>query len=80
MIEEIIEPEVVKVAPEEWRCIGEEVTEQLDYEPAHFLRRLFIRRKYVERQEKDAAPIIAPLPPTLQERCIAGPTGIHSSW
>lgn len=73
VVEEIIEPEPVKAAPQAWRYIGEEITEQLDYEPAHFLRRLFIRRKYVERQEKDAVPIIAPLPPTLQERGIAAP-------
>jgi hypothetical protein len=39
VVEEVIEPEPVKVAPEKWRCIGQEVSEQLDYEPARFLRR-----------------------------------------
>src|SRR5687768_2343020 len=34
VIEETIVPEVVKTAPEAWRRIGEEVSEQLDYEPA----------------------------------------------
>src|SRR4029077_13908491 len=33
-VEEIIDPEPVKAAPEQFRQIGEEVSEQLDYEPA----------------------------------------------
>jgi len=37
VVEEVIEPEPVKTAPEKWRCIGQEVSEQLDYEPARFL-------------------------------------------
>jgi transposase len=72
-VEEIIEPEAVQAAPDQWRQIGEEVSEQLDYEPARFLRRRLIRRKYVHRHDLDAAPIIAPLPPVLQERCTAAP-------
>ena len=72
-VDEIIEPEVVRAAPAQWRYIGEEISEQLDYEPAHFLRRRLIRRKYVHRSDLDAAPVIAPLPPVLQERCIAAP-------
>ena len=39
VVEEVIEPEPVKQKPEDWRCIGQEVSEQLDYEPARFLRR-----------------------------------------
>ena len=41
VIEEVIVPEPVKVAPQDWRRIGEEVSERLDYEPARFLRRRF---------------------------------------
>jgi transposase len=44
VVEEIIEPEPVKASPEAWRCIGEEVTEQLDYEPARFFKRRIVRR------------------------------------
>ena len=44
VIEEVIEPELVKAAPEQWRCIGQEVSEQLDYEPARFLRHRTIRK------------------------------------
>jgi transposase len=73
VVEQVIDPEEVKQAPEAWRQIGEEVSEQLDYEPARFFRRRLIRRKYVARRQVDAVPVIAPLPPVLQERCIAGP-------
>lgn len=71
-VDEVIEPEEVTAAPEAWRHIGEEVTEQLDYQPARFLRRRIIRRKYVRRDEPHQAPVIAALN-TLQERSIAAP-------
>ena len=73
VVEEVIEPEPVKASPEQWRCIGQEVSEQLDYEPARFLRRRIIRKKYVSRTDIDLAPVIAPLPECLQERGIAAP-------
>lgn len=73
VIEEVIEPEPVKAQPEQWRCIGEEVSEQLDYEPGRFLRRRTVRRKYVHRTDVDTTPVIAPLPDCLQERGLAAP-------
>jgi transposase len=73
VVEEVIEPEPVKTAPEQWRLIGQEVSEQLDYEPARFLRRRTVRRKYVHTTDPDHAPIVAPLPEKLQERGVAGP-------
>jgi len=73
VIEEVLDPEEVKEAPEQWRCIGSEVSEQLDYEPARFLRRRLVRRKYVSRQNPLDAPVIAQLPPMLQERCTVAP-------
>lgn len=45
----------------------------LDYQPARFFRRQIIRRKFVRRQEPELAPIIAPLPESLQQRCLAAP-------
>jgi transposase len=68
VIEEVIVPEPVKAAPQQWRRIGEEVSEKLDYEPARFLRRRTVRPKYVERGVLDAVPVIAPLPDSLLER------------
>ena len=86
VIEQVIEPAEVKAAPQAWRCIGEpfrqaqgpepaegEVSEQLDYEPARFVRLRLIRRKFIRRSELDAVPVIAALPEKLQERCIAAP-------
>lgn len=73
VVEEVIEPEPVKAAPQQWRFIGEEVSEQLDYEPGRFLRRRIVRKKYVHRFEVDRAPLIAPLPDKLQERGLAAP-------
>jgi transposase len=72
VVEEVIDPEPVKACPQAWRCIGEEVTEQLDYEPARFFKRRIVRRKYARRDHPFAAPILAPLC-TLQDRCIAAP-------
>ena len=71
-VDEVIEPEEVAAAPEDWRHIGEEITVQLDYQPAKFFRRRIIRKKYVKRDEPHKAPVIAPLN-TLQERSIAAP-------
>lgn len=73
VVEQVIDPEEVKQAPQEWRCIGEEVSEQLDYEPARFLRRRLVRRKYVSRENPSLAPVIAQLPQLLQERGGAAP-------
>jgi transposase len=73
VVEEVIEPEPVKAQPEAWRCIGQEVSEQLDYEPGRFLRRRVVRKKYVHRTEPDLAPIIAPLPERLLDRSLPAP-------
>ena len=73
VVEEVLVPEVVKNEPLLWRRIGEEVSEQLDFEPARFWRRRLVRPKYVHRLEVDAVPVVAPLPGGLQERCIAAP-------
>ncbi len=73
VIEETIVPAPVQAAPQAYRRIGEEVSEQIDYEPGRFFRRRLIRPKYVHRTEKETAPLIAALPPSLQERCIAAP-------
>jgi len=73
VVEEVIDPEPVKQKPQEWRCIGQEVSEQLDYDPARFLRRRTIRRKYVHRVDRDLAPMIAALPERLLDRSLPAP-------
>jgi transposase len=71
--EEVIDPEEVKADPLAWRYIGEEVSERLDYEPARFSKLRLIRRRFVPKDNPYHPPVIAPLPPTLQERCLATP-------
>jgi len=73
VVEEVLDPDAVKAEPQAWRCIGQEVSEQLDYEPGRFFRRRTIRRKYVHQADHDRPPIVAPLPECLQERGLAAP-------
>lgn len=80
MVEQVIDPQEVKEAPEQWRCIGSEVSEQLDYEPAKFLRRRLVRRKYVSRQNPFEKPVIAQLPAVLQERGGAAPRTVGAHY
>ena len=70
--EQVIDPDFVTEEPDKWRCIGQEVTEQLDYRPGRFFRRRLIRRKYVSRRTPEAPPVTAPLH-ILQDRCLAAP-------
>ena len=73
VVEEVIDPEPVKAQPEQWRCIGQEVSEQLDYEPGRFLKRRVVRRKYVHKTNPDTVPVIAALPERLQDRSLPAP-------
>lgn len=70
---DVIDPAPVEGNPEAWRQIGEEVSEQFDYEPGRFLRRRTVRRVWVKRGDPDAVPVVAPLPPKLLERGILAP-------
>ena len=70
---QVIDPEPVLANPDAYRCIGEEVSEAYDYQPGRFFKNQIIRRKYVSKTQREKAPVIAPLPPLLQERCQAAP-------
>lgn len=73
VIETILEPDEIAADPPAWRRIGEEISEQLDYEPARYFKRRTVRPKYVRRSEPETPPVIAPLPPSLQDACLAAP-------
>ena len=73
MVEEVLEPEALKAEPGQWRRIGEEVSEQLDYEPGRFFRRRLVRSKYVHRSDRNPAPIVSTLPERLLERSLLAP-------
>jgi len=74
VVETVLDPDEVTAQPEAWRLMGEEVSEQLDYDPARFFKRRLIRRKYARKDQPYACPVIAPLPPGLQEKCLAAPS------
>jgi len=73
VIDQILDPPEVTADPAQWRRIGEEVREQLDYKRAEFRRIRLIRPKYVRKGDPLSKPLIAALPPSLLERCIATP-------
>jgi hypothetical protein len=63
----VLEPAAVQAQPELWKQIGEEVTEEWDYTPGQFLKRLYVRPKYVRREPSvlamAAAPALSPTDP-----------------
>jgi len=73
VVEEVIEPLEVQAAPDKWRRISQEVTEELIFEPGRFILKRTIRPKYVAVQEPQQAPIVAPLTPRLLERSLLSP-------
>ena len=71
-VEIVIDPEEVRAEPELWRLVDEQVTQQLDYEPARYVCRNIRRRRFARRDEPHRPPVIAELP-VLLERSKAGP-------
>jgi transposase len=64
----VLEPAEVQQQPAGWRKLGEEVTEELDWKPAQFIKRLYIRPKYANAERI----VIAPLPARLIEKGLPG--------
>src|SRR5213593_4865454 len=64
----VLEPAEVQQQPEGWRKLGEEITEELDWKPAKFIKRLYIRPKYANAERI----VIAPLPARLIEKGLPG--------
>jgi len=61
---------------EEMTCIGKEITEELDYLPARFIIRRYIRYKYASKVPEGKSPVaIAALPSRLIDKSIVG-TGL----
>ena len=73
IVREELDPPEVLLNPDDFRRIGEEVREQLGFKPAEFFRVQLVRGKYVLKNDPAAKPFIHPLPPSLQDRCIATP-------
>ncbi len=47
-------PEEVKAHPDQWKEIGQEITEELDWKPSQFFKRIYVRPKYVPVPVKTA--------------------------
>jgi transposase len=73
IVEQVLDPPEVLADPGQWRRIGEEVREQLDYKRGEFRRIRLVRGKYVRKGDVLAKPVVAPLPPSLLDRCTATP-------
>jgi transposase len=70
VVEKVIDPLEVQQDPEAWRCISQEESEQLEYEPSKMYRLKTIRRRFVKKDEPLKVPVIAPLAPRLLEGSI----------
>ena len=51
VVREVIEPDEVQAAPQQWKRITEAVSRQLDFQPAQFFWRETVRPKYVRCQK-----------------------------
>ena len=62
--QEIVPEEVIE-EPDAYERIGEETTRELDVVPMKFVMRVTVRPKFKRRDDLDAVPFVAPLPPRL---------------
>jgi transposase len=60
--ETVIIPEEVQNNPQDWECIGEEVTYEVVVHPTRLSRHKITRRKYRNQSNRAVAPIIAKAP------------------
>lgn len=77
VVREIIHPEVL-AAPDEFRYLGEEVSERLHVKPAAFTLEIIKRITHVRKNELDAVPLTPPLEPCLLPGSVLTPSlGAH---
>jgi transposase len=70
---EIIHPEVL-AAPDEFRLLGEEVSERLHVKPSAFTLEIIRRLTHVRKNEADAVPLTPPLEPCLLPGSVLTPS------
>ncbi|HET7101370.1 MAG TPA: IS66 family transposase, partial [Terriglobia bacterium] len=73
VVRDVIEPDLVRAEPEQWKQIGEDVSRQLDYQPGKFFWRETVRPKYARLGQKLLPPVIALAPARVADRCVAAP-------
>lgn len=67
----VLEPAEVQAVPGAWTKIGEERTEELDLRPAKFIKRVYVRPKYVNR--RNGQIVVAASPSRFLEKSVPGP-------
>lgn len=69
--------EEIEIYPEEditdKVCIGKEVTDELEYQPARYYIKRYIRYKYASKDKEKEGVVIGKLPSRVIDKCIAGP-------
>lgn len=73
VVREVIEPEMVKAQPQHWKCIGQEVSRLLDYQPGKFFWQETVRPKYVRLEQRLLPPVIAPAIERVADHSLAAP-------
>ena len=73
VVREVIEPERVQAEPGKWKCISQEVSRLLDYQPGKFFWRETVRPRYVPVADRVLPPVVAPAPVRVSEGCLAAP-------
>ena len=68
----VIDPPEVLASPEDWKQVGEESTEELDWIPGKFIKRIYLRSKYTPKKTSDGI-ISAPLPKRVIDKGLPGP-------
>lgn len=71
VVREVIEPEIVKSQPGQWKCISQEVSRLLDYQPGKFFWRETVRPKYVRVADRALPPVVAAAPARVAEHSLA---------
>jgi transposase len=73
VVREVIEPDLVLAQPGPWKCISQEISRLLDYQPGKFFWRETVRPKYVRVEDRSLPPVVAPAPARMVEHGLAAP-------
>lgn len=73
VVREVIQPQEVMAQPDQWKCISQEVSRLLDYQPGKFFWRETVRPKYVRLGQRALPPVLAPAPVRVSDHTLAAP-------
>jgi transposase len=73
VVRQVLEPELVRAQPDQWKKIGEEISRRLDYQPGKFFWQETVRPKYVRLGRRELPPVIAPAAAQVADHGLAAP-------